>query len=101
MLHHLPSLRFILTRPPPLRLLLMPPHAVTRQVPSLLPLCAFPFLAVSDLYSIYRELKAVQLKSLNRERAEVVAQQWLATGRVPGAAEVRAMSCVDAVSACC
>ncbi len=34
----------------------------------LLPLCAFPFLAVTDLWCIYNEVKSVQLKTLNRER---------------------------------
>lgn len=58
------------------------------QTPALLPLAAYPFLAVCDVYCIYRELKAVQLKSLNRERAELVAEQWVKMGRVPPSEEV-------------
>jgi hypothetical protein len=105
------------------------------QFPALLPLCAFPFLAIGDLYAIYRpvkrqacdlggmhplfcmtlqfgwarhghtypacadpppltcccrELKSVQLKTLNTERAEMVTDAWLRTGTVPTAAEVGA-----------
>eukprot|EP00967_Tisochrysis_lutea_P103714 scaffold156782_cov19-Tisochrysis_lutea.AAC.1 len=53
------------------------------QTPALLPLAAYPFLAVGDCYCIYRELKAVQLRTLNRERAELVAEQWVKMGKVP------------------
>lgn len=56
--------------------------------PALLPLMAFPALAVGDLYSIYRELKAVELRTLNRERAEMIVERWVAKGAVPNAAEV-------------
>jgi hypothetical protein len=43
----------------------------------MLPLVAFPICAVGDLYCIYRELKAVQLRTLNRERGEMIAERWL------------------------
>lgn len=36
-----------------------------------------------------RELKAVELRTLNRERADMVIEGWLTTGKVPCAAEVR------------
>ena len=52
------------------------------------PLLFFPPLAALDLWSIRRQLKSVVLRSLNKERTEIIAQQWLATGRVPTHAEV-------------
>ena len=55
----------------------------------LLPLFAFPLLAAADLWAIYNELKSVELKMLNRERSEMIAERWLATGRAPSAGEVR------------
>jgi len=48
----------------------------------MLPLVAFPICGIMDLFCIYNELKAVQLRSLNRERAEMVAEHWLETGKV-------------------
>ena len=48
-----------------------------------LPLVAFVPLAFTDLYCIYRELKAVQLKTINRERGEIVAELFVKNGRVP------------------
>ena len=56
----------------------------------LLPLLAFPLLATGDLCSIYRELKSIHLRNLNKERAEIVAEMWLDQGRIPSAAEVPA-----------
>ena len=55
-----------------------------------LPWLFLPALAVGDLTSIYHELKAVHLRTLNRERAELVADGWLASGRavVPSAERV-------------
>jgi hypothetical protein len=41
-----------------------------------------------DLVCIWRELKAVQLRSLNRERAEMVIERWLLRGAPPSSAEV-------------
>ena len=54
----------------------------------LLPLVAFPLLAAADLWAIYNELKSIELKMLNRERSEMIAERWLATGRAPTAGEV-------------
>ncbi|KAL4859390.1 Protein strawberry notch 1 [Chlorella vulgaris] len=48
-----------------------------------LPLIMFPLLAAGDLWSIYRELRSIHLRTLNKERAEIIAQHWLAEGRVP------------------
>jgi len=55
-----------------------------------LPLLFLPMLAVGDLTSIYHELKAVHLRTLNRERAELAAEGWLGSGRavVPSAERV-------------
>ena len=54
----------------------------------LLPLLAFPMLATGDLCSIYRELKSIHLRHLNKQRAEIVAEIWLEAGHIPSAAEV-------------
>ena len=52
---------------------------------ALLPVVAFPLLSAADLYCIYRELKAVELRTINRERAEMIAERWLAVREVQGA----------------
>jgi len=49
---------------------------------SLLPLVAFPICGLADLFGIYHELKAVQLRTLNRERAELAAERWVDTDEV-------------------
>ena len=59
--------------------------AASRQM---LPLLAFPLLAVGDLTSIYHELKSIHLRSLNRERAELIVAAWLDEGIVPTAQQV-------------
>ena len=58
--------------------------AVAAAVPATaaLPLIFLPMLAVGDLTSIYHELKAVHLRTLNRERAELATEGWLESGRV-------------------
>lgn len=48
-----------------------------------------------DLTCIWHELKAVQLRTLNRERAEMVIERWMQRGEVPDAAEVRTSACVE------
>ena len=48
-----------------------------------LPLAAFVPLAAVDLYCIYRELKAVNLKTVNKERGEIIAEAFVRDGRVP------------------
>jgi hypothetical protein len=65
----------------------------------LLPLAVFPICAAGDLFSIWHELKSVQLSTLNRERAEMVANTWLETGEVPSMAEVSRASQPGAVLA--
>ncbi len=50
----------------------------------MLPLIAFPLCSIGDLYCIYRELKAVELVSLNKERSEMIAERWLTSGQVGG-----------------
>lgn len=42
----------------------------------LLPLAALPILLTGDLYCIYRELRSIHLRSLNKERAEILAHHW-------------------------
>lgn len=53
-----------------------------------LPLAALPFLAAGDLYSIYRELRSVHLRTMNKERAEILAEQWVASRAVLSPREV-------------
>lgn len=36
--------------------------------------------STGDLTSIYKELKSLQLRTMNRERAEMLAERWLASG---------------------
>ena len=43
--------------------------------PNWLPLAAFPLLAAGDLFSIHRSLKAIHLRTLNKERAELIAHR--------------------------
>ncbi|GBF91115.1 hypothetical protein Rsub_04784 [Raphidocelis subcapitata] len=49
----------------------------------LLPLLAFPIFTLGDLVCIYYELKAVQLRTLNRERTDTLAQAWVESGQIP------------------
>jgi glutamate N-acetyltransferase/amino-acid N-acetyltransferase len=48
----------------------------------LLPLVAFPFLVGGDLMAISNELRSIHLRSLNKERAEILAAEFVATGHV-------------------
>jgi hypothetical protein len=56
----------------------------------IIPFVAFIPLATMDLYCIYRELKAVQLTTINKERAEIIADHWINHGSVPGTKYVSA-----------
>lgn len=73
----------------------------------MLPLVAFPICGLLDLFCIYHELKSVQLRSLNRERAEMVAQHWLEQGKVRAlqtcqpALQQRPTSCPNPFDAAC
>ena len=53
---------------------------VGRQLP-LSPGCFSQPLILAVVCAV-QELKAVQLRSLNRERAEMIAEEWLASGQV-------------------
>ena len=48
----------------------------------MLPLIMFPVLIPGDLYSIYQELRSVHLRTLNKERAELLAAAYLEGQRV-------------------
>ena len=58
-------------------------RAASSKARLVLPLLAFAPLACADLYCIYRELKAVQLKTINRERGEIVAELFVKHRAVP------------------
>lgn len=49
----------------------------------LLPMLAFPPLAAIDLFAIHREMRAVELKTLNRNRAEIAAKSFVDSRHVP------------------
>ena len=49
----------------------------------ILPLIVFPPLATIDLVAIYREMKSVELKTMNKERAEIAASRFVTVGEVP------------------
>ena len=42
----------------------------------------YPICLVADMFFIYKELKAIHLRTLNRERAEMLADHFVATGTV-------------------
>ncbi len=48
----------------------------------LLPLLAFPVLAGGDLMAISNELRSIHLRTLNKERAEIIAAEFVSTGQV-------------------
>lgn len=52
------------------------------QISRMLPLIMFPVLIPGDLYSIYQELRSVHLRTLNKERAELLAAAYLDGQRV-------------------
>ena len=54
------------------------------------PLLAFAPLASVDLYCIYRELKSVRLRTINKERGEIIAAGFVETGTIPSAVSVAA-----------
>lgn len=53
-----------------------------------LPLALYPALAIFDVFAIHQELRAVPLRSLNKERLEMVTQAWLQDGKVPSASQI-------------
>eukprot|EP00898_Chlorokybus_atmophyticus_P000753 jgi/Chlat1/1679/Chrsp127S01915 len=73
-----------------LGLAVMASHAVRNHphLHKLLPLVSYPVLACMEVFTMYHELKCVQLRSLNQERLEIIAAHWLDRGEVPSALEV-------------
>jgi len=53
-----------------------------------LPLALFPFLVSADLYSIYNELRSIHIRTLNKERAELLAQHWVCDQKILSPKEV-------------
>jgi hypothetical protein len=58
-------------------------------VASFLSQLLFPLLTLGDLHAISRELKAVELKTINTERAELIANHWIRQHSVPSTSQVR------------
>ena len=52
------------------------------RISRMLPLIMFPVLIPGDLYSIYQELRSVHLRTLNKERAELLASAYVEGQRV-------------------
>ena len=67
-------------------------HAVQSVSPQLrlaLPVLSFPILAACDVLLVRNELRAIQLRTLNRDRCQLIASDWVTRGRrVPCPAEV-------------
>mmetsp|Transcript_14306 Transcript_14306/g.24221 ORF Transcript_14306/g.24221 Transcript_14306/m.24221 type:complete len:605 (-) Transcript_14306:83-1897(-) len=55
---------------------------------SVIPFIMYPILSFTDLYCIHKELMCVQLKTVNKERGEIIAEHWLKHGESPTFAEV-------------
>mmetsp|Transcript_24956 Transcript_24956/g.69595 ORF Transcript_24956/g.69595 Transcript_24956/m.69595 type:complete len:543 (-) Transcript_24956:36-1664(-) len=53
-----------------------------------LPLLLFPLLAAGDVYSISRELKSVELKTINTQRGELIAEHWVKERSIPTQGQV-------------
>jgi len=65
--------------------------AAVRNLPKVrttLPFVLYPILSGIDLFCIHKELKCVQLKTVNKERGEIIAEHWLQQGEAPSFAEV-------------
>ena len=60
------------------------PLALQRAVP----LALFPILASIDLVSIHKQLKSVQLRTVNKERAEIIAEAFVREKTVASQLEV-------------
>ena len=60
------------------------PLALQRAVP----LALFPILASIDLVSIHKQLKSVQLRTVNKERAEIIAEAFVRENSVASQLEV-------------
>ena len=60
------------------------PLALQRAVP----LALFPILASIDLVSIHKQLKSVQLRTVNKERAEIIAEAFVREKSVASQLEV-------------
>ena len=52
------------------------------------PLVAFFPLAAMDLFCVYHELKCVCLRTINKERGEIIAERFVEEGRVPSHRQV-------------
>lgn len=51
------------------------------------PALLYPILATLDLWCIRQELRSVPLSTLNQERLEMAAEQWIRKGTVPSLLE--------------
>lgn len=57
--------------------------SVRPEIRRALPVIAFGPLAVLDLVCIWKELKAVQLRTINKERAEIIAEMFVKEREIP------------------
>ncbi|QDZ17573.1 root UVB sensitive protein [Chloropicon primus] len=56
-------------------------QSVSPQMRLALPFLSFPFLAAADIVLVKKELRAIELKTLNRDRLQVLASHWVGSGR--------------------
>lgn len=55
-----------------------------------LPLVSFPFLISGDIFAIHKELNSIHLRTLNKERAELLLARWISDKTILSPKEVSA-----------
>ncbi|CAK9235372.1 unnamed protein product [Sphagnum troendelagicum] len=64
----------------------------------ILPLAMFPVLALVELFAIRQQLQAVHLQTLNKERLEIIVNQWVRDSTVPTFEDVSKVECAGLLS---
>ncbi|KAH9554304.1 hypothetical protein CY35_08G057600 [Sphagnum magellanicum] len=64
----------------------------------ILPLAMFPVLALVELVAIRQQLQAVHLQTLNKERLEIIVNQWVRDSTVPTFEDVSKVECAGLLS---
>jgi hypothetical protein len=64
----------------------------------ILPLAMFPVLALAELFAIRQQLQAVHLQTLNKERLEIIVNQWVRDSTVPTFEDVSKVECAGLLS---
>jgi hypothetical protein len=61
---------------------------VSPQMRAALPIVSFPFLAALDVFLVHNEIRAIDLKTLNRDRSQVLSSHWIQNKCVLGMRKV-------------